>query len=71
MSRSSTVEQGWFSIAGAARYTGFSVSTIRTAIKLGKLPEKKVTVSGQKSVRLKRADLDAWIEGPPITDSLP
>lgn len=67
MSKASTTEQGWFSIRDAARYTGFSVSSIRTALKLGKLPKREVALSGQKSVRIRREHLDAWIEGKPST----
>ncbi|HEY8961686.1 MAG TPA: helix-turn-helix domain-containing protein [Luteolibacter sp.] len=62
----SPIQPGWFSIPGAAKYTGFSVTTIRTAIKLGRFPFHQVPVSGQKSIRIKREHLDAWIEGRPI-----
>jgi excisionase family DNA binding protein len=63
---------GWFSIPGAARYTGFSEPTIRKAIDLGKLPKGKVDLEGtgkKPSVRIKREHLDAWIEGREIQHS--
>lgn len=60
------IQPGWFSIPGAARYTGFSISAIRTAIDGGKLPKRVVAVkegSSKPSIRIKREDLDTWIIG--------
>jgi len=58
------ITPGWFSIDGAATYTGFSHMTIRKAIAQG-LPASRLTI-GEKSmremVRIKRETLDAWIE---------
>ena len=57
------IEPGWFSIPGAAVYTGFSVSAIESAVRLGKIQPRPVRIKGTaKSRRLKRAELDAWIE---------
>lgn len=66
-----TTEQAWFSLRDAARYTGFSVSSIRKAVALGHLPKKTVPLSGQKSVRIRREHLDAWIEGNPLPADSP
>lgn len=61
-----TIQPGWFSIPGACRYTGFSEPSIRAAISRGLLTAREVTISGKgdkPSVRLKREEIDAWIEG--------
>jgi hypothetical protein len=63
------IDPGWFSIRGAAEYTGFSVTAIRTAIKEDKFPVSRVTITGsgaKDSARIKKEHLDAWIEGRPI-----
>ena len=62
-----SVIPGWFSIRGAAEYTGFSVTSIRAAIDLGKFPTREVQLLGDKktkpNIRIRREDLDAWIQG--------
>lgn len=63
------IEPGWFSIRGAADYTGFSVTAIRTAMASNKFPVMRVPITGsgaKDSARIKREHLDAWIEGRPI-----
>ncbi len=58
----------WLSIPQAARYTGFTTPTVRAAISNGLLKARRVQPSGpgtRASVRIKRDDLDAWIEGEP------
>lgn len=63
MSAAAKIEPGWFSIEGAAVYTGFSSRSIHNAIEAGRITPRRVAVSGEKKVpRLKREDLDAWIE---------
>ena len=47
----------WLSPPGAARAYGFALSTIWRRINDGTLPAYKV--AGTRSVRIKRADLDA------------
>lgn len=69
----SMIEPGWFSERGAARYTGFTDKSIRTAINLGHLPHSKVSIVGtgaRPSIRIKREHLDAWIEGREAPSSL-
>jgi hypothetical protein len=68
MSKARNTEQVWFSIPDAALYAGFSVSSIRKALALGLVPKKTVPLGGQKSVRIKREHLDAWIQGTPINE---
>jgi excisionase family DNA binding protein len=61
----------WFSIPQAARYTGFTTPTIRAAISNGLLKARRVHPSGpgtRASVRIKRDDLDRWIEGDAFGD---
>jgi hypothetical protein len=68
------IQPGWFSIRGAAEYTGFSVTAIRTAMGAGKFPVKRVPITGsgaKDSARIKREHLDAWIEGRPIEEPTP
>lgn len=68
------IQPGWFSIRGAAEYTGFSVTAIRTAIEKNKFPVKRVAITGsgaKDSVRIKREHLDEWIETPPIEEPEP
>lgn len=59
----SSITPGWYSIDGAAIYTGFSVASIRRAISQG-LPVSRMTIgnSPREMVRIKRETLDAWIE---------
>lgn len=61
-----TVQPGWFSIRGAALYTGFSVTAIRMAMSKGRFPFYQVEVSGgpTKETRISREALDAWIQAP-------
>lgn len=71
-----TVQPGWFSIRGAAVYTGFSESAIRNAAKEGRFPVARVSVRGAPEPRIRREHLDAWIEGrditfPPETEASP
>ncbi len=69
MAASNTIEPGWFSIRGAAIYTGFSVTAIREAMKQNEFPVRRVTITGSgsaTSARIKREDLDAWIESAPL-----
>ncbi len=69
-----TVQPGWFSLRGAALYTGFSVTAIRDAMKSNKFPVRRVNISGSgamTSARIKREDLDAWLESCPLEDSKP
>jgi hypothetical protein len=69
MAAANTIEPGWYSLRGAAAYTGFSDKAIRTAVSLGKLPASPVSITGtgkSPSVRIKREHLDAWIEGRPV-----
>jgi excisionase family DNA binding protein len=64
---STTITPAWFSIPDAARYTGFSQTSIRKAIEAGKFPVREVEITGKgrkNNIRIKRTDLDAWIEGP-------
>ena len=56
------VERGWFSIQGAAYYTGFSLSSIEKALRLNLFKSRKVKIEGTHSRRIKREWLDAWIE---------
>lgn len=53
------IETPWLPVAGAARYLGFSVSTIIRWANDGELPHIR-TKSGYR--RFNRADLDAYIE---------
>lgn len=54
----------WFSVKGAAAYTGFSVSSIEAAIREDRFPSRLVKIKGvAKARRIKREDLDAWIIG--------
>ena len=74
MSRLSQIKPGWFSLEGAAIYTGFSVSSIRAAMEENKFPVKRVTIRGtgiKNSSRIKREHLDAWIEGKSILETTP
>ena len=67
---SAAVTPGWFSIPGAAAYTGFSVMSIRTAIELKKFPANSVALTGagkKQNIRIRREDLDQWIQGPTPT----
>lgn len=66
MAAANNVVPGWFSIEGAAAYTGFSSRSIRSAIKHRLFPYQSVSVtpgSRQQQTRIRREDLDAWIEG--------
>lgn len=65
MAAKDTITPGWFSIRGAALYTGFSVTAIRTAMSKGRFPFHQVEISGgpTKETRIRRDDLDAWIQG--------
>ena len=65
MAAKDTITPGWFSIRGAAIYTGFSVRSIRLAMEKKRFPVKKVKVSDgpTKETRIAREDLDAWIRG--------
>jgi len=72
MAAADKIEPGWFSLAGAAIYTGFSDKALSTAIELGKFPASEVSITGtgaRPSVRIRREHLDAWIEGRPIEHS--
>lgn len=66
-----SITPGWYSIAGAAAYTGFSIMSIRRAIALDKFPIREVHLAGKKhskpNIRIARSDLDAWIELPKET----
>lgn len=65
-----SIQPGWYSIEGAATYTGFSVSSIRTAIDEKLFPAKRVKLAGKGSkpnVRIRREHLDRWIEEGPFT----
>jgi len=69
MASVNSILPGWFSLKGAAVYTGFSVTSIRAAIEAGKFPVRRVEITGsggKDSVRIRREHLDAWIEGRPI-----
>ena len=67
-----SIQPGWFSLKGAAQYTGFSAKSISRAIKAGKLAAREVQVTGtQPQKRIRRADLDAWIEGGPRSAEVP
>ncbi len=60
------IQPDWFSIPDACRYTGFSETTIRAAIKAGKFTAYRVEITGagrKENVRIRRESLDAWIEG--------
>lgn len=66
MAAADTITPGWFSLKGAAVYTGFSVTALRTALELEKFPARRVAITGsgaKDAVRIKREHLDAWIEG--------
>ena len=66
----SKIQPGWFSIPQAAYYAGFSASSIRKAMRGGKLPARKVALeegSTAPAVRISRADLDAWLNSQPLT----
>ncbi len=54
----------WLTIAGASEYSKLSKDIIRGAVKAGDLPSYAPTPGG-RDVRLKAADIDAWIEGQP------
>jgi len=73
MAAKDTITPGWFSIEGAAIYTGFSVPSIRAAMENKKFPARRVPVTKSdaesKSVRIKRDHLDAWIEGRPMDEA--
>lgn len=69
MAAADNVTPGWYSLRGAAIYTGFHESSIRTAMEAGRFPvfHPEVSPGSRKSSpRIKREDLDAWIEGRPI-----
>lgn len=58
------IKPGWFSVEGAAQYTGFSTSTIEKGVRTKQLTSRAVKVGGSRiSRRIKREWLDAWIEG--------
>lgn len=66
MSARMKIAPGWFSLEGAATYTGFSITSIRAAAAAEKFPVKRVVIRGngaKDSARIKREHLDAWIEG--------
>lgn len=74
MSAAHTIQPGWYSLRGAALYTGFSVTAIRSAMKQGKFPVHRVSISGtgsMTSARIKREHLDAWIESSPLEVAAP
>ena len=65
--RAPPIKPGWFAVNGAAIYTGFSVSAIESALRLGQLESRVITISGaRRSRRIRREWLDAWIEGTEI-----
>ena len=69
--KADSITPGWFSIAGAAAYTGLSESSIRKAIDLAHFPARRVAVaegSNLPLVRIARADLDAWIASQPLAN---
>lgn len=70
MAAADTIEPGWLSLRGAALYTGFSVTSIRTAAERGKFPVRRVSIKEGSGVcpsaRIKREDLDKWLESCPI-----
>lgn len=69
MAASNTIEPGWFSLRGAALYTGFSVTAIRKAMAQDKFPVRRVSITGSgsaTSARIKREHLDAWLESAPL-----
>ena len=74
MAAADTIKPGWLSLRGAALYTGFSVTAIRTAARLGKFPVHRVTIKGSgagTAARIKREHLDAWLEGCPVEEMPP
>ena len=72
MSAAQSITPGWYSLKGAAVYTGFSDWTIRAAMGAGRLPVQRVAITGsgaKDAVRIRREHLDAWIEGREIPAS--
>ena len=52
-----------YSPAGAAEYANFDVRTIYRAVESGELPA--VRPRGTRAIRIRAADLDAWMEPMP------
>jgi excisionase family DNA binding protein len=52
----------WLSIAAAAERVGVSIPTIRRAIESSALPAFRL---GKRLVRVRAADLDAWVTKQP------
>lgn len=70
----SNIQPGWFSMRGAAQYTGFTDRSIRTAIESGQLPHSKMSITGngrRPAIRIRREHLDEWIESGGDLQSLP
>jgi excisionase family DNA binding protein len=55
----------WLSIGAAAARVGVSIPTIRRALKAGTLPGFSL---GQRLVRIRAADLDAWAARTPYCE---
>lgn len=51
----------WMNLEKAAEYVCVSVPTLRREIKAGRL--RAFRVGGRKAIRLRQADLDAWMLG--------
>lgn len=49
----------WFNIRQAAAHLGISVSFIRKAVRLKRIPFARL---GSKALRFRRSDLDRWAE---------
>lgn len=55
----------WISIAEAAARAGVSIPTIRRAVASGALAAYRL---GPRLVRVRAADLDAWVTGKPYLE---
>jgi excisionase family DNA binding protein len=55
--------QQWFTVKQAAAYCGVSEDAIRSALKPGGRLHEHKTTRGVRSVVLRRAVLDAWMQG--------
>ena len=63
------VQREWFSVKSAAKYSDFCEKTIRNAIDRDQLKSCRVKIKGKREGhRIKRAWLDAWIEGTPVEE---
>ncbi len=63
-----SVQQGWVSVADAARYVRLAPEVVRAAIARGDLPAvvKPVTRrEGRSQYRVALADVDAWMRSQP------